>query len=169
MTLPEDASPRAPRWHYEDFTPGLVLDLGTVAVTREAVLAFAAQFDPQPFHLDDTAAAQSLFGRLAASGWHTVAMAMRLMCDAYLNDSASLGSPGVENLRWLKPVYPGDTLSGRMEVVDRRVMNSRPGVGLVRSRWRIVNQEGADVMSMEGWGMFGVRGRPAAPTEGTAV
>ena len=83
-------------------------------VTREATLAFARDFDPQPFHLDDAAAAASLFGRLAASGWHTFAMAMRMMCDAYLLESSSLGSPGIDNLRWLKPVYPGDTLSMRL-------------------------------------------------------
>jgi acyl dehydratase len=133
------------------------MDLGRTDVTREATLAFAAQFDPQPFHLDDAAAQASLFGRLSASGWHTCAMTMRLMCDGYLNDAASLGSPGIENLRWLRPVYPGDTLQARMEVVEARPMNSRPTVGLVRSRWRVTNQDGDDVMTMEGWGMFARR------------
>jgi acyl dehydratase len=146
------------RYHWEDFTPGLVIALGRVVVTREEVLEFASKFDPQPFHLDDEAAAGSLFGRLAASGWHTCAMAMRLMCDAYLNDSTSLGSPGIDGLRWLKPVYPGDTLSGEMTVLESRAMNSRPGAGLVLSRWRLFNQDGADVMTMQGWGMFGRRG-----------
>jgi len=84
-------------------------------------------------------------------------MTMRLMCDGYLNDSAGLGSPGIENLRWLKPVYPGDTLRAWMEVVEARRMNSRPSVGLVRSRWRVANQDGEDVMTMEGWGMFACR------------
>jgi acyl dehydratase len=147
------------RFCWEDLQPGLVMNLGTTLVTREAVLAFAAQFDPQPFHLDDVAAEASLFRKLAASGWHTCAMTMRLMCDAYLNDSSSLGSPGLENLRWLKPVYPGDTLSADMEVLEARVMNSKPHVGLVLSRWRVFNQDGADVMTMQGWGMFGLRGR----------
>ena len=145
------------RFYWEDFAPGFVMKLGQTTVTREAVLAFAAQFDPQPFHLDDAAAAGSLFGRLAASGWHTCSMAMRLMCDAYLNDSASLGSPGIDSLRWLKPVYPGDTLGGEMEVLEARVMNSKPQVGLVLSRWRLFNQDGVDVMTMQGWGMFGRR------------
>jgi acyl dehydratase len=159
----ESATPaRSPRYYWEDFTPGLVMDLGTTAVTREEVLAFAGRFDPQPFHLDDAAAEASLFGRLAASGWHTCAMTMRLMCDGYLNDAAGLGSPGVENLRWLKPVYPGDTLQAWMEVVEARPMNSRPGVGLVRSRWRVANQRGEDVMTMEGWGMFARRQAAAA-------
>ena len=159
---PTPPAAKAPRWYWEDFTPGLVMDLGRTAVTREATLAFAAQFDPQPFHLEDAAAETSLFGRLSASGWHTCAMTMRLMCDGYLNDAASLGSPGIENLRWLKPVYPGDTLQARMEVVEARPMNSRPTVGLVRSRWRVTNQDGDDVMTMEGWGMFARRPAPAA-------
>ncbi len=123
-------------------------------VSREAVLAFAEQFDPQPFHLDDEAASASLFGGLCASGWHTCAMAMRMMCDGYLLDAASLGSPGIDQLRWLKPVFPGDTLSVRMEVLDARPMTSRPGVGLLRSRWEVRNQHGQPVMTMEGWGMF---------------
>ncbi|MEP6503448.1 MAG: MaoC family dehydratase [Betaproteobacteria bacterium] len=148
------------RYYWEDFTPGLVMRLGSTVVTREAVLEFAAQFDPQPFHLDDAAAEASLFKKLAASGWHTCAMMMRLMCDGYLNDSAGLGSPGVDNLRWLKPVYPGDTLTGEMEVMESRPMNSKPHVGLVLSHWRVFNQDGATVLTMEGWGMFGRRERP---------
>ena len=150
-------TPKTPRWYWEDFTPGLVIDLGSTQVTREATLAFAAQFDTQPFHLDDAAAEASLFGKLSASGWHTCAMTMRLMCDGYLNDSAGLGSPGVDELRWLKPVYPGDTLSAEMTVLESRVMKSKPHVGLVLSRWRVFNQHGEDVMTMQGWGMFAVR------------
>jgi len=154
----DTATPAAPkRFYWEDFTPGRLIPLGRIAVTREQVLEFAGRFDPQPFHLDDAAAEHSLFGRLAASGWHTCAMTMRLMCDTYLNDSSSLGSPGIDNLRWLKPVYPGDTLGGEMEVLEARVMNSRPQVGLVLSRWRMFNQDGVDVMTMQGWGMFGRR------------
>ena len=121
------------RLYWEDFVVGSVRDFGAMPVTREAALAFARDFDPQPFHLDDEAAAASLFGRLAASGWHTCAMAMRMMCDAYMLESSSLGSPGIDNLRWLKPVFPGDTLSMRLTVLAARPMNSRPGVGLVQS------------------------------------
>lgn len=135
------------------------MDFGAMPVSREAVLAFAQQFDPQPFHLDDEAAKASLFGGLSASGWHTCAMAMRMMCDAYLLDTASLGSPGIDALRWLKPVFPGDTLRVRMEVQEARPMNSRPGVGLARSAWTVFNQHGEPVLTMEGWGMF--RRRPA--------
>src|SRR5688572_19247503 len=120
------------RDHWEDFPIGSVREFGAMPVTREAVLDFASKFDPQPFHLDDTAAEASLFGKLSASGWHTCAMAMRMMCDGYLLRSASLGSPGIDNLKWHKPVYPGDTLSMRITVLDARPMNSRPDVGLVR-------------------------------------
>jgi acyl dehydratase len=123
-------------------------------VSREAVLEFARQFDPQPFHVDEEAARASLFGGLCASGWHTCAMAMRMMCDAYLLESASLGSPGIDQLRWLKPVFPGDVLSLRMEVLETRPMASKPQVGLVKSRWEMHNQHGEPVLTMEGWCMF---------------
>ncbi|WP_119354835.1 MaoC family dehydratase [Azohydromonas sediminis] len=151
--------PRPIRYWWEDFPVGSVREFGGFVVTREAVIAFARDFDPQPFHLDDEAAAASLFGRLAASGWHTCALTMRMMCDAYLLDAASLGSPGIDELRWLKPVYPGDTLHVRMEVLETRPMNSRPDVGLVRCRWETLNQTGELVLTMQGWGMF--RRRPA--------
>lgn len=151
------------KYWWEDFPPGHIREFGPMAVTREAVLDFARQWDPQPFHLDDAAAEASLFGRLAASGWHTAAMTMRMMCDAYLLDTASLGSPGLENLRWLKPVYPGDTLSGRLVVLEARPMNSKPDVGLVRSRWEVRNQHGEDVLVMEGWGMFRRRPTSSSP------
>jgi acyl dehydratase len=157
-------TPPAKRYHWEDFAVGRVMQLGSTVVERAATLAFAQQFDPQPFHLDDAAAEASLFKRLSASGWHTCAMTMRLMCDGYLNDSSSLGSPGIDELRWLRPVYPGDTLSAEMTVLEARVMNSKPHVGLVLSRWRVSNQSGEDVMTMQGWGMFGLRHpAPRAP------
>jgi acyl dehydratase len=159
---PAAAAPRPePTLFWEDFPAGQHREFGAVPVTREAVLAFASQFDPQPFHLDDEAAAGSLFGRLAASGWHTCALAMRMMCDEYLLDSASLGSPGIDSLRWLKPVYPGDTLRMGMDVLEARPMASKPHVGLVRSRWQLRNQHDEPVMTMEGWGMFRRRDVPA--------
>jgi acyl dehydratase len=156
------AEPRPPRFFWEDFPVGQVREFGAYAVTREAVLAFAREFDPQPFHLDDAAAEASLFGRLAASGWHTCAMAMRMMCDAYLLESASLGSPGLEKLSWKKPVYPGDTLHVRLEVLESRGLASRPEVGMIRSRWDVMNQADDTVLTMEGFGMFRRR-TPAAP------
>ncbi len=98
------------RYYWEDLQAGRVLDLGTVTPTAEEIKHFAAQFDPQPFHLDEEAGRQSVFGGLCASGWHTCAMAMRLTVDNFLRESSSMGSPGLESLKWLKPVYPGDTL-----------------------------------------------------------
>jgi acyl dehydratase len=160
-------TPRAPaptarpiRYHWEDFVVGQVRESGRYEVTREAVLAFAREFDPQPFHLDDAAAEASLFGRLAASGWHTCAMLMRMMCDAYLLESAALGSPGIESLKWLAPVYPGDVLHARFTVLESRPLASRPGVGLIRSASRVLNQDDVTVLTMEGYGMF--RRRPVA-------
>jgi len=145
------------RYHWEDFPVGSTRAFGALRITREAIVDFARQFDPQPFHLDEAAARESMFGALCASGWHTAALAMRMMCDEYLLDAASLGSPGIENLRWLKPVFPGDVLSMRLEVLEARPMASRPGVGLVRTRWELRNQHGDNVLTMEGWGMFGRR------------
>lgn len=150
-------APRHIRWYWEDFPVGNVREFGAMPVTREATLAFAAQFDPQPFHLDDAAAEASLFGKLSASGWHTCAMAMRMMCDDYLLESSSLGSPGIDNLRWTKPVFPGDTLSVRLTVLETRPMASRPKVGLVSSKWEVLNQNRDVVLTMQGWGMFGRR------------
>ncbi|HRH88401.1 MAG TPA: MaoC family dehydratase [Rubrivivax sp.] len=150
-----------PRYYWEDFAVGSTREFGAMPVTREAALAFARDFDPQPFHLDDEAAAASLFGRLAVSGWHTCAMAMRMICDDYLCEAASLGSPGVDQLRWLKPVFPGDTLRLRLTVLAKRPMNSRPGVGLMQSHWQMFNQHDEPVLSMEGWGMFKMRASAA--------
>ena len=152
---------RTYRYCWEDFPVGQTMDFEGRPVSREAVIAFASQFDPQAFHLDDEAGAASVFGGLCASGWHTCAMAMRIMCDGYLLESSSQGSPGIDNLRWLKPVFPGDTLRLRMEVLEARVMNSKPHIGLVRSRWTLRNQHEEPVLTMEGWGMFGRRGMSA--------
>lgn len=148
------------RYYWEDFPVGHAMDFGGMAVTHEAVVEFARQFDPQPFHVDDEAGRESLFGGLCASGWHTAAMTMRMMCDAYLLDAASLGSPGLDHIRWLKPVFPGDTLRVHFESLEARPMASRPGVGLVRARWTVRNQHEEPVLTMEGWNMF--RRRPAA-------
>ncbi len=142
------------RLHWEDFSSGQVLAFGHHEVTREAVLAFARDFDPQPFHLDDDAAARSLFGRLCASGWHTCAMAMRMMCDGYLLDSASLGSPGIESLRWTRPVVPADTLHMRVTIASTRPLASRPTVGLVETRSEVLNQRDELVLTMHGSGFF---------------
>jgi acyl dehydratase len=146
--------------HWEDFPAGTVIDCGSSRVERDAIVAFARDFDPQPFHLDDAAAQQTIFGGLAASGWHTCGIAMRLICDAYLTRSSSQGSPGIDELRWLKPVRPDDELSLRMTVLEARPMRSRPDIGLVLSQWDMQNQHGEAVLTMKGWGMF--RRREAA-------
>ncbi len=142
---------------WEDFAVGSVRHYGPYEVKREDTLEFAMAFDPQPFHLDETAAERSLFKKLCASGWHTCAMTMRMLCDAYLLDTASLGAPGVENIKWHVPVHPGDVLSGTTTIDNARVMNSRPGVGLVHNRYETRNQHDAVVMTMEGWGMLRLR------------
>ncbi|WKB51172.1 MaoC family dehydratase [Eleftheria terrae] len=148
----------APTNYWEDFAAGSVREFGGITVNKDDVIRFAREFDPQPFHLDEAAARESLFGGLAASGWHTCAMVMRMMCDAYLLDSASLGSPGLDKLQWLKPVFPGDVLRVRMTVLEARPMNSKPHVGLVRSQWEAIakRSDGREevVLQMEGWGMF---------------
>jgi acyl dehydratase len=149
-----------PLLYWEDFREGEVREFGKTTVKHEDIVRFAAEFDPQPFHLDDAAAAKTIYGGLIASGWHTAAMAMRMMCDEYLLRSASLGSPGLDSLKWLLPVRPGDTLSIRLSVLESRLLDSKPGIGLLKSRHEVLNQERQVVMRMEGYGMF--RRRPAA-------
>ncbi|MTH98396.1 MaoC family dehydratase [Roseibium sp. RKSG952] len=135
--------------HFEDFEAGQVFELGEMPVTRAELLAFAGEFDPQPFHLDEEAARQSILGGLAASGWHTASIAMRLLADALLSRSTSQGSPGIERLRWLKPVLAGDSLSAETEVVSSRALKSRPELGLVHFLLRVSNQRGEVVMTQE--------------------
>lgn len=149
-------------WYWEDFREGEVREFGAAQVKREDIVRFASEFDPQPFHVDEDAARKTMFGGLIASGWHTASMAMRMMCDAYLLKSASLGSPGIEQLKWLLPVRPGDTLRMRLTVLESRPMQSKPAVGLVRSRHEVLNQHGQTVMQMEGYGMFRRRSPAAA-------
>jgi acyl dehydratase len=143
--------------YWEDLQPGAVRDLGSVSVDAEQIKEFAAKYDPQPFHLDEEAARQSMFGALAASGWQTACLAMRLTVDNLLRHTASMGSPGLESLKWLKPVYPGDLLNLRHTILESRPLKSRPDTGLVRSRWEMFNQRGDKVLEMEGYGMFGRR------------
>jgi len=161
---------RKPTLFWEDFATGTVREFGEKTVDREDVLRFAAEFDPQPFHLDDEAAAEHpMFGRLAASGWHTGAMAMRMMCDEYLLDTASLGSPGLDKLQWIKPVYPGDVLHMRVIVLESRPMSSRPHIGLVKARSETFARrpDGTDelVLVTEAWNMVARRDVPAPPDD----
>src|SRR5215212_12031768 len=146
-----------PELTFEDFEPGQVLELGSHAVTEEEIVAFARQFDPQPFHVDPEAAKESVFGGLIASGWHTGAIWMRLYVDAILGGAASRGSPGVEELRWLAPVRPGDTLTGSLTVLDVTPSATLPDRGTVRIRGELTNQDGVTVMRMTSRGHFGRR------------
>jgi acyl dehydratase len=144
---------------FEDFQPGQVFELGSTSVTEEEIVAFARQFDPQPFHVDPQAAQESVFGGLIASGWHTGSLWMRLYVDSMLGGPSSQGSPGIEELRWLAPVRPGDTLSGRLTVLETTPSERRPDRGTVRIRGELVNQDGVTVRSMVSRGHFGRRER----------
>ncbi len=152
------------RYYWEDLLPGSVRELGSVTPTADEIKEFARQFDPQPFHVDEAAGQRSIYGALCASGWHTCSMAMRLTVENFLNESASLGSPGLENLRWLKPVFPGDTLRLQQTITQARPLRKRADAGLVRTMWEMFNQHGDKVLQMEGYGMFGRR-TPATPEE----
>lgn len=142
------------KYYWEDFVVGDRMTLGTKTFTEEEIIRFAKEFDPQPFHVDKEKAEQSFFGGIIASGWHTCSVAMRMMCDAYLNESASIGSPGVENIRWLEPVRPGDTLRAERVILESRASSSKADIGIVKSRWEMFNQHNELVMSMEGISMF---------------
>ena len=146
-----------PERYFEDFESGQVVELGSHSVSEEEILAFARQWDPQPFHVDPEAAKASVFGGLIASGWHTGAMWMRLYVDALLDGVASMGSPGIEELRWLAPVRPGDTLHGRLTVLETNPSERRPDRGTVRIRGEMVNQDSVTVLSMVSRGHFGRR------------
>ena len=144
--------------YFEDIEVGETAAFGAYAVTRDAVIAFARQFDAQPFHLSDEAAAATHFGRLAASGWHTAAMTMAMLVEQMTIDpQASLGSPGIDELRWVKPVYPGDTLRCETEVLDKRVSASRPEMGLYKSRVSVFNQDDVPVMTFVSNGLVATR------------
>lgn len=131
--------------------------MGRHTFSEEEILAFGRQYDPQPFHTDPAAAQRTVFGGVIASGWQTCAVAMRLMVENYVGKTMSMGSPGVENIRWLKPVRPGDTLTYTRTVTETRASMTRKGVGLVKHRYEAINQAGEVVLTMEGWGMFGRR------------
>jgi acyl dehydratase len=150
---------------YEDFTVGLELPLGPKEVTADEIVAFAREFDPQPFHLDETAGKASILGGLAASGWHTLSMLMRMMCDAYITGSTSQGAPGVDFAKWKKPVLAGDTLTGTTRVVDRRLSRSKPGLGLVTLHHELFNQRGESVCEVQHAAMFLLRDPQSATME----
>ena len=135
--------------YFEDLEVGAETHFGSYEVTREEVLEFARKYDPQPFHLSDEEAAKTHFGRLAASGWHTCAMVMAVIARHVVDEEqAGLGSPGIDELRWLKPVYPGDTLHVRGEIIEKTPSRSRPGMGSFRTRTTVNNQDDVSVLTM---------------------
>ena len=136
--------------YWEDIKEGEVVELGSRTMEKERMVAFAREFDPQPFHTDEKAAEASIWGGLIASGWLTGSVLMRIFYDGYLKDTASLGSPGIDELRWLKPVRPGDTLTGRFTVLESVASRSKPDRGIVRSLMEVVNQHGEVVMTTKG-------------------
>jgi acyl dehydratase len=143
--------------YWEDFIVGSVAEFGSRLVTREEIIAFAAEFDPQPMHMDEEFARSTMLGGLAASGWHTCAIEMRMIVDGFMGDSDSMGSPGIDEVRWLKPVRPGDRLTLRRTILEARPLRSRPEWGLVRFRFELINQAGETVMRQENVNMFGRR------------
>ena len=148
------------KWYFEDFEVGTPVDVGSRTVTEDEIIAFATAFDPQPFHVDRDAAAQSIYGGVIASGWHTCSMIMRLMVDGFLRESSSMGSPGVDEVRWIKPVRGGDTLSVTTTAISKKPSSSKPDRGVVVTVWQAKNQHGELVVTVKGMGMFGRR--PAA-------
>jgi acyl dehydratase len=146
--------------YFEDFRVGEVIDLGRRSVTQDEIIRFAREFDPQPFHTDPERARESAFGGLVASGWHSAALYMRLLVDGFVRGMAqSMGSPGVDKIEWLKPVRPGDTLSGRVTIVDAVPSKSRADRGTLKTLGELLNQHGEVVMTMRGVGFFGRRPR----------
>ena len=143
--------------YLEDFRVGQVIELGSCTVSKDEIIAFARKFDPQPFHIDEAAAERSIYGGLIASGWHTGSLFMRLLYDGLLSHAASMGSPGQDELRWIKPVRPGDTLSARGLVEELIPSRSKPDRGLIRTTYEVFNQDGDKVMMVRGLGMFGKR------------
>jgi acyl dehydratase len=143
--------------YFEDFKPGEVIELGSWTIAKEEIIAFARQFDPQVFHVDEEAARQTMFGGLIASGWHTGSLVMRLFYDGVIKDAASLGSPGIDEMRWIKPVRPGDSLAGRLTVTECIPSRSKPDRGMIRTLLELRNQHGDLVVSIKGMNLIGRR------------
>ncbi len=142
------------KWYFEDFEIGRTIHVGSRTVTEEEIIDFATKFDPQPFHVDTHAAKHSMYGGIIASGWHTCSMMMRLMVDGFLREASSLGSPGVDEIRWIKPVRGGDTLTVTTTAQEIRPSTSKPDRGVVVTLWEAKNQHGELVATIKGMGMF---------------
>jgi acyl dehydratase len=152
------------RLHYEDFVEGSVQDFGPRSITREEIIAYAKEFDSQPMHLDEEAAKNSLLGGLAASGWHTCCFMFRMMYDHFIKDSSSLGSPGIEETKWLKPVRPDTPYTLRLHILDKRASKSRPEMGLVRMRTELLDEKGVAQVDQTSTLLLGLRNPQVART-----
>jgi acyl dehydratase len=147
---------------YEDMEVGKTYDVGQHTFTRQEIVHFAEQFDPQPFHVNDAGAAASPYGTLIASGWHTCSVMMGMLVRNVLSGSTSMGSPGIDDLRWLKPVRVGDTIRMTNSVLDKRISASKPDRGIVSTEWRGINQDGELVITVRTKAIFGLRNPAAA-------
>lgn len=152
--------------YFEDYVPGAVVRFGSATISEAEIVEFGRRFDPQPFHIDPEAAKKSPFGGLIASGWHTASLAMRLLVDHYVSRTASLGSPGVDEVRWRKPVRPGDTLSVRATIVESKLSRSKPGQGTVRTYVEVLNQQQEIVMTWKAIGIVRCRSQVGIPSPG---
>jgi len=146
-----------PRLHWEDFTPGQIAECGSRLITRAEIIAFAAEYDPQPMHLDEAAARANLFGGLIASGWHSCCILMRMLSDDFIGHASFMGAPGVEEVNWLAPIRPGERIKARATVLETRASRSRPDVGFVKFRFELVNATDQPVMTLIVSPMFGRR------------
>lgn len=155
--------------HYEDIVVGAPYEYGAYPVTKEEIFAFAHAYDPQPHHVDEEAAKLSLVKGLCASGWHSCAMFMRLFYDGMLADAASMGGPAIDQVKWLKPVRPGHVLKARSTCIEKRVMRSRPGVGICKMQHEMLNQDDELLMTMENAFFIAVRDPAAAASTGGAA
>lgn len=163
MSLPPDG-----KLHWEDVEVGKAHTYGAYPVTKEEIFEFARAYDPQPHHIDEEAAKLSLVKGLCASGWHSCAMFMRLLYDGVLKNAASLGSSGIDEVKWMKPVRPGHILKARSVCLEKRLMNSRPGVGICKMRHEILNQDDELLMTMENAQFLAVRDPVAAKAAASA-
>lgn len=150
-----------PDRYFEDYRVGEQVEFGSYRMTEEQIIAFARDFDPQPFHVDKDAARQSVYGGLVASGWHTASAMMRMMVDHFISPKTSMGSPGMDEIRWLKPVRPGDTLRVRVTVLSAKRSTNKPDRGVIDQRVEVINQHGDVVMASKGIGMYRCRTRTA--------
>ena len=153
MNAPDFAVPVDQRY-FEDYVPGAAYEYGSITLSEQEIVEFARRFDPQFIHTDPRTAADGPFGGLIASGWHTAGLTMRLLISGYLSSVASLGSPGIDELRWTRPVRPGDVLHVRVTVLEAKRSRSKPDRGIVQSLVEVTNQNGESVMSFKGMNLF---------------